>query len=314
MWSWNGTSVNEFILLGFTSNPTLQRLLLAMGLVISLVTILGNSLIVFLVWVESCLHTGMYFFIGNLSLLDIFFTLITIPQMLIHLASGTKSISFYKCMAQLNLTLSCGMTECFILALMAYDRYVAICQPLRYPTLMRMQICMQMAGACWVGGFLNAATLTIITISFPFCGPNQINHFFCEEPAVLPLACMDTYLVEVLIFVLSVIVLMLPFTFIVISYVYIARVVVGMRSAEGRQRAFSTCATHLTVVTLFYSTISFTYLQPRSSRAADQEKRASIFYALVSPMLNPIIYSLRNKDVKGALAKVIRKFSCQLPK
>lgn len=309
MRSLNETSVNEFILLGFTSHPTLQHLLLAIVLAVSLVTVLGNSLIIILVWVESCLHTGMYFFIGNLSLLDIVFTLIIIPQMLVHLASGTKSISFNKCMAQLNLTLSCGMTECFILAVMAYDRYVAICQPLRYPTLMRMQVCMQMAGACWVGGFFNAAVLTIITTSFPFCGPNKINHFFCEEPAVLPLACMDTYAVEIVIFALSVIVLMLPFTFILISYVHIATVVLSMRSAEGRHRAFSTCATHLTVVTLFYSTISFTYLQPRSSRVADQEKRASIFYALASPMLNPIIYSLRNKDVKRALAKVMQKFS-----
>ncbi|XP_060111163.1 LOW QUALITY PROTEIN: olfactory receptor 2T35-like [Heteronotia binoei] len=193
---------------------------------------------------------------------------------------------------------------------MAYDRFLAICQPLRYPTLMRMQVCMQMAGACWVGGFVSAAILTIITTSFPFCDqPNKINHFFCEEPAVLPLACLDTYVVEIVLFALSVIVLMLPFAFIVISYIHIARVVLRMHSAEGRHRAFSTCATHLTVVTLFYSTISFTYLQPRSNRAADQEKRSSVFYALVSPMLNPIIYSLRNKDVKQALAKVMQKFS-----
>ncbi|XP_062992693.1 olfactory receptor 2D3-like [Elgaria multicarinata webbii] len=309
MWFQNGTSVNEFILLGFTSHPTLQLLLLVLCLGMSLITMLGNSLIIVLVWVDSRLHTAMYFFIGNLSLLDIFFTLITVPQMLVHMVSWPKTISFNRCMAQLNLTLCCGMTECFILALMAYDRYVAICQPLRYPTIMRMQVCMQMAGACWLGGFLNAAALTVITINFPFCGPNQINHFFCEEPAVLQLACMDTYMVKVIIFALSVIVLMLPFTFIVVSYIHIARVVLSMRSAEGQQRAFSTCATHLTVVTLFYSTISFTYLQPQSDRAAEQEKKASIFYALVSPMLNPIIYSLRNKDVKGALAKLMGKVS-----
>nr|XP_034957578.1 olfactory receptor 2T35-like [Zootoca vivipara] len=192
---------------------------------------------------------------------------------------------------------------------MAYDRYVAICQPLRYPTIMRMQVCIQMAGACWLGGFFNAAALTVVTINFPFCGPNRINHFFCEEPAVLQLACMDTYIVKVLIFALSVIVLMLPFTFIVISYIHIARVVFSMHSATGRQRAFSTCATHLTVVTLYYSTISFTYLQPQSERAAEQEKKASIFYILFSPMLNPVIYSLRNKDVKGALFKVMGKVS-----
>lgn len=309
MWLQNGTYVKEFVLLGFTNNPVLQRLLLVLCLVVSLATVFGNSLIILLVWVDSRLHTAMYFFIGNLSLLDLFFTLITIPQMLVHLASGTKTISFNGCMAQLNLTLSCGMTECFFLALMAYDRYVAISHPLRYPTIMRMQVCMQMAGACWVGGFFNAATLTIIIINFPFCGPNQINHFFCEEPAVLRLACMDTYVVEVLIFALSVIVLILPFTCILISYIQIVKVVLRMRSVEGRQRAFSTCATHLTVVTLFYSTICFTYLQPQSERAADQEKTASVFYALVSPMLNPVIYSLRNKDVKGALAKVMGKAS-----
>ncbi|XP_053218535.1 olfactory receptor 2D3-like [Podarcis raffonei] len=269
----------------------------------------GNSLIIYLVWVDSRLHTAMYFFIGNLSFLDMLFTIITVPQMLVHLASGINIITFSRCMAQLNLTLSCGMTECFILALMAYDRYVAICQPLQYPIIMRMQVCIQMAGACWLGGFFNAAALTVVTINFPFCGPNQINHFFCEEPAVLQLACMDTYIVKVLIFALSVIVLIFPFTFIVISYIHIARVVLSMHSARGRQRAFSTCATHLTVVTLFYSTIGFTYLQPQSSRVADQEKRASVFYALVSPMLNPIIYSLRNKDVKGALAKAMGKVS-----
>ncbi|XP_066483499.1 olfactory receptor 2D3-like [Tiliqua scincoides] len=307
MWRQNGTFVKEFILLGFTSNPVLQRLLLVLCLVMSLAIVFGNSLIIFLVWVDSRLHTAMYFFIGNLSLLEIFFTLITIPQMLVHLALGTKTISFNRCMAQLNLTLSCGMSECFFLALMAYDRYVAISNPLRYPTIMRMQLCVQMAAACWVGGFFNAATLTVTTINFPFCGPNRINHFFCEEPAVLRLACMDTYVVEVLIFALSVIVLILPFTFILVSYIQIVKVVLRMRSAEGRQRAFSTCATHLTVVTLFYSTISLTYLQPKSEHAADQEKKASVFYALVSPMLNPVIYSLRNKDVKGALAKVMGK-------
>ncbi|XP_053215902.1 olfactory receptor 2D3-like [Podarcis raffonei] len=307
MWIQNETSVKEFILLGFTSHPTLQRILLTLCLVIYLITLFGNSLIIFLIWVDSRLHTGMYFFIANLSFLDILGTQIIFPQMLFHMASRTNNISFNRCMAQLILMLFCGMTECFILALMAYDRYVAICQPLRYPTIMRMQVCIQMAGACWLGGFFNAAALTVITINFPFCGPNEINHFFCEEPAVLQLACMDTYIVKVLIFALSVIVLMLPFTFIVISYIHIARVVFNINSARGRQRAFSTCVTHLTVVTLFYTTISFTYLQPQSEHAMEQEKKASIFYILFSPMLNPVIYSLRNKDVKGALLKVMGK-------
>ncbi|XP_077169603.1 olfactory receptor 2D3-like [Paroedura picta] len=307
MWDQNLSTVYEFILLGFTSHPTLEPLLLVTFLVMSLATVFGNGLIIFLVWTDFRLHTAMYFFIGNLSLLDILFTLITIPQMLIHMASGTKTIPFIRCMVQLNLTLSCGMTECFILAVMAYDRYVAICRPLRYPTLMRMQVCLQMAGACWTGAFLNAVVLTSVMASFPFCGPNEINHFYCELPPMLQLACMDTYMVEVLIFALSVIVLMLPFTFIVISYIKIAQVVFLMSSAKGRQRAFSTCVTHLTVVTLFYTTIGFTHLQPRSNRASDQEKRASVFYALVSPMLNPVIYSLRNKDVKGALSKVMGK-------
>ncbi|XP_053215903.1 putative olfactory receptor 2B3 [Podarcis raffonei] len=309
MWIQNETSVKEFILLGFTSHPTLQRILLTLCLVIYLITLFGNSLIIFLIWVDSRLHTGMYFFIANLSFLDIFGTQVTYPQMLFHMASRTNNISFNRCMAQLLLTLFCGMAECFILAVMAYDRYVAICQPLRYPTIMRMQVCILMAVACWLVGFFNAAALTVITLSFPFCGPNEINHFFCEEPAVLQLVCMDTYIVKVLIFTLSVLVLMLPFTFIVISYIYIARVVFSIKSARGRQRAFSTCATHLTVVTMFYTTIGFTYLQPRSEQAADQEKTASVFYAFFSPMVNPVIYSLRNKDVKGALFKVMGKVS-----
>ncbi|XP_063158335.1 olfactory receptor 2G3-like [Candoia aspera] len=304
MWTHNGTSVNGFILLGFTSHPVLQPLLMVLFFTMSLITVLGNSLIIFLVWINSRLHTAMYFFIGNLSLLDIFFTLITTPQMLAHMVSEIKIISYNRCMAQLNLTLCCGMTECFILTLMAYDRYVAICWPLRHPIIMRMPVCMQMAGICWFGGFFNAAALTVCTVNFPFCGPNQINHFFCEAPAVLQLACMDTYVMKVLIFALSVIVLMLPLSFIVLSYLHIARVVFNMHSAEGRQRAFSTCATHLIIVVLFYSTISFTYLQPQSDHSADQEKKAAVFYSLVSPMLNPIIYSLRNKDVKEALAKV----------
>lgn len=309
MWGSNRTTVNEFILLGFTNHPTLQRLFIVMCLVMALGTVIGNSLIIFLVWTHSHLHTAMYFFIGNLSLLDILFTIITVPQMLAHIASGVNKISFNSCMAQLNLSLSCGMTECFILAFMAYDRYVAICQPLRYSTIMGMRVCMKMAGICWITAFFNASVLTAITTSFPFCGPNQINHFYCELPAMLQLACMDTYMAEVLIFALSVIVLMLPFTFIMVSYAHIARVVLSMHSTKGHQRAFSTCATHLTVVTLFYTTIGFTYLKPRSHHVADQEKKASVFYALVSPMLNPIIYSLRNKDVKEALVKTMGKVS-----
>ncbi|KAK9397243.1 olfactory receptor [Crotalus adamanteus] len=307
MWTQNETAVNGFILLGFTSYPILRPFLVVIFFTMSLITVLGNSLIIFLVWINSRLHTAMYFFIGNLSLLDIFFTLITTPQMLVHMASETKMISYNRCMAQMNLTLSCGITECFILALMAYDRYVAICWPLRYPIIMRMPMCIQMAGIFWFGGFFNAAALTVCTVNFPFCGPYEINHFFCEAPAVLQLACMDTYLMKVFIIALSVIVLMLPLGFIVLSYLHIARVIFNMHSPDGQQRAFSTCATHLIVVVLFYSTISFTYLQPQSDLSADQEKKAALFYSVVSPMLNPVIYSLRNKDIKEALAKVMGK-------
>uniref|UniRef100_A0A8C6XCI6 Olfactory receptor n=1 Tax=Naja naja TaxID=35670 RepID=A0A8C6XCI6_NAJNA len=295
----NQTMLSEFIILGFQNLQELQYLLFSVFLTIYLFTMLWNTSIITIAILDQKLRTPMYFFLGNLSFLDICYTT--------HMVSETKTISYNRCMAQMNLTLSCGITECFILALMAYDRYVAICWPLRYPIIMRMPMCVQMAGICWFGGFFNAAALTVCTVNFPFCGPYEINHFFCEAPAVLQLACLDTYMIKVLIFALSVIVLMLPLGFIVLSYLHIARVVFNMNSTEGRQRAFSTCATHLTIVVLFYSTICFTYLQPQSDLSADQEKKAAVFYCFVSPMLNPVIYSLRNKDVKEAFVKVMGK-------
>ncbi|XP_006260416.4 putative olfactory receptor 2W6 [Alligator mississippiensis] len=190
---------------------------------------------------------------------------------------------------------------------MAFDRYVAICRPLHYLLIMNRRICGIMIMSCWAGGFFGAAVLTGVTFSFPYCGPNHVEHFFCEQPAVLQLVCVDTSSVEVLIFALSVVVLMLPFFFILASYIAIAGAVLSMSSAAGRHRAFSTCSSHLTVVTMFYSTISFTYLRPQATQSREQEKKVAIFYSIVSPMLNPVIYSFRNKDVKGALAKVLGK-------
>uniref|UniRef100_A0A8D2IKT8 Olfactory receptor n=1 Tax=Varanus komodoensis TaxID=61221 RepID=A0A8D2IKT8_VARKO len=307
----NQTELTEFILLGFSALEDIQNLLSGGFLIIYLLTLLWNTFIISIAILDKKLRTPMYFFLGNLSFLDICYTTTTVPQMLYHLLSGRNTISYMGCVFQLYLFFSFLGVECLLLAVMAFDRYIAICRPLRYTLIISNNICLQLASACWAGGFLNSLIHAVCAFRLPFCGNNQIdiNHFFCEEPAVLQLACMDTYMVKITIFALSVIVLMLPFTFIVVSYIHIARVVLSIQSMEGRKRAFSTCFTHLTVVILFYSTISFTYLQPQSDWAADQEKKASVFYALVSPMLNPIIYSLRNKDVKRALAKVMGKIS-----
>ncbi|XP_048372574.1 olfactory receptor 10A7-like [Sphaerodactylus townsendi] len=217
-------------------------------------------------------------------------------------------MSLFACFTQLYLFGFLVTAETCLLSVMSYDRYLAICKPLQYHFHMNNKACISLAAGSWISGCFSVSVVVIWLSQLTYCGFNGIDHFYCDFVPLSKLACSDTYSVEILIFALSVVVLMLPFTFIVISYIHISRVVLRMCSGEGRQRAFSTCATHLIVVTLFYSTIGFTYLQPRSNRSADQEKRASVFYALVSPMLNPIIYSLRNKDVKGALAKVLRKF------
>ncbi|XP_030047913.1 olfactory receptor 2G3-like [Microcaecilia unicolor] len=303
----NFTSVTEFILLGLTTQPKTETVLFVVFLIFYLITLLGNFLIVLLSKVDPRLGTPMYFFLSNLSFLDICYTSSISPKMLVNFLVERKSISFQGCATQMFIHLALGGTECYLLMVMAYDRYVAICSPLHYTNIMNSSLCIQLAVGSWLGGILNSAIHTVLALLLPYCGPNVINHFFCEVPAVIELACTDVSTNKTVIFVCAILVVMIPFFLILITYIRILASILKIRSAAGRQKAFSTCASHLTVVTLFYGTIIFMYMRPGSSSHSEQDKMSTLFYSVVTPMLNPIIYSLRNKDVKNALTKLTMK-------
>uniref|UniRef100_A0A667H244 Olfactory receptor n=1 Tax=Lynx canadensis TaxID=61383 RepID=A0A667H244_LYNCA len=296
----------EFILQGLSEYPKVEKLLFVMCLMMYLVILLGNSTLIILILLDSRLHTPMYFFLGNLSLLDICYTSSFTPSVLIHFLSKKKTISFTRCVVQMSVSYTMACTECVLLAVMAYDRYMAICNPLRYPIIMSKALCIQMAALSWGMGFLNSLTETILAIQLPFCGKNVINHFVCEIMAFVKLACADISLNEIAIMLGNVIFLYIPLLLICISYIFILSTVLKMNSAEGRKKAFSTCSAHLTVVTMFYGTILFIYMKPKSKDSAI-DKLIALFYGVVTPMLNPIIYSLRNTEVLGALRKLMSR-------
>ncbi|XP_006109100.1 olfactory receptor 13C3-like [Myotis lucifugus] len=296
----------EFILQGLSEYPRAEKLLFATCLVMYLVILLGNGTLVILTLLDSRLHTPMYFFLGNLSFLDIWYTSSFIPSMLIHFLSKKKTISFTRCVVQMSVSYSMGSTECVLLAVMAYDRFVAICNPLRYPIIMSKALCIHMAALAWGLGFFNSLTETILAIQLPFCGKNVINHFACEILAFIKLACTDISLNEITIMLGNVIFLFTPLLLICISYIFILSTVLRINSREGRKKAFSTCSAHITVVTVFYGTILFMYMKPKSKDSAFN-KLIALFYGVVTPMLNPIIYSLRNTEVHGALRKLVSR-------
>ncbi|XP_007442854.2 olfactory receptor 2D2-like [Python bivittatus] len=301
----NLTYVTEFTLAGLTSCRKIQIVLFMVFLIVYLFTILGNLVIILLVWTESSLHTPMYFFLIQLSGLEICYVTCTLPQMLVHLHSGTGAISFTRCATQMYFALSLGGTECLLLAAMAFDRYLAICQPLLYSTTMGKWRQLQLSLVCWSGGFILGSINVGSTLWFPFCGPNHVDHFFCELPAVLKLSCADTHIAEAAVFLASVLLLLFPVSIILTSYGLILCSVLQMRSISGRHKAFSTCASHLIVVTIFYGTVMSTYMIPRLESGPDHDKHISVFYMLITPLINPIIYTLRNKDVHGAVVKVM---------
>ncbi|XP_077608395.1 olfactory receptor 2S2-like [Crocuta crocuta] len=296
----------EFILQGLSEYPKAEKLLFVMCLMMYLVILLGNSTLILLTLLDPRLHTPMYFFLGNLSFLDICYTTSFIPSVLIHFLSQEKTISFTRCVVQMSVSYTMACTECVLLAVMAYDRYMAICNPLRYPIIMSKALCIQMAALSWGLGFLNSLTETILAIRLPFCGKNVINHFVCEILAFVKLACADISLNEIAIMLGNVIFLFSPLLFISISYIFILSTVLRINSAEGRKKAFSTCSAHLTVVTVFYGTILFMYMKPKSKDSAF-DKLIALFYGVVTPMLNPIIYSLRNTEVLGAMRKLMSR-------
>ncbi|XP_043831328.1 olfactory receptor 13C7-like isoform X1 [Dromiciops gliroides] len=300
----NKTVVLEFILLGLSKHHNFEIVLFVLCLGIYLVILVGNSSLILLSILDSNLHTPMYFFLSNLSFVDIVGTSSFVPLMLVNFLSVRKTISFSGCALQMYLTHALGTTECVLLAIMAYDRYVAICNPLRYTIIMNMRVCVQLAALSWIVGSINSLLQTILALRLSFCGNNIIDHFFCEILAVLKLACVDISLNAFVMMVAVVLVTLTPVLLIFISYVFILATILRLNSAEGRKKAFSTCSAHLTVVIIFYGTILFMYSKPKA-KDPDSDKLIALFYSAVTSMLNPIIYSLRNKEVKAAVRKVI---------
>ncbi|XP_038424115.1 olfactory receptor 10A3 [Canis lupus familiaris] len=303
----NQSSVVEFILLGFSNFPELQEQLFGVFLAVYLVTLMGNAIIIIIICLEQSLHVPMYLFLQNLSVVDVSFSAVIMPEMLVVLTREKTSISFMSCFAQMYFILFFGGTECFLLGTMAYDRFAAICHPLSYPMIMNKRVFMKLVMFSWVSGIMVATVQTTWVFSFPFCGPNEINHISCETPAVLELACADTFLFEIYAFTGTILIVMVPFVLILLSYIRILFAILRMPSATGRQKAFSTCASHLTSVTLFYGTANMTYLQPKSGYSPETKKLMSLSYSLLTPLLNPLIYSFRNSEMKRALMKLWRR-------
>ncbi|XP_004600513.2 olfactory receptor 2K2 [Sorex araneus] len=302
----NLTTWSFFILEGFSKYPNLEIALFAFSLVFYLTTLLGNSTLILITILNSHLRTPMYLFLGNLSFMDICYTSASIPTLLVNLLSSQKTILFPGCAFQMYLSLAMGSTECVLLAVMAYDRYVAICNPLRYPIIMNRQVCVQLASVSWLTGCLTALVETSFALQTPLCG-NLVDHFTCEILAVLKLACSSSLLMDLIMLVISVLLLPIPMLLICISYAFILSTILRINSAEGRNKAFSTCGAHLTVVILYYGAALSMYLKPSTSNSQEIDKIISLLYGVLTPMLNPIIYSLRNKEVKEAMKKLLGK-------
>ncbi|CAM5153228.1 unnamed protein product [Eretmochelys imbricata] len=301
----NHTALTEFILLGFGSGLGLKVGPFVVFLGIYMTTVLGNTIMVFLIKAHSRLHTPMYFFLMNLSLLDLCYSSTIAPKAMASFLAGSKTISFNGCATQFFLVAVFVTTETFILAAMAYDRYTAICNPLLYPIAMSKQVCVQLLLGSYICGGVNSMVQTVFTFTLYFCGSNEIDHFFCDVPPLLGLSCTNTDINELVLFTLSSLIIVSTSMVIFVSYAYIISAILRIRSAEGRRRAFSTCTSHMMSVSLFYGTLTFMYTQPSSLASPAQSKVVSVFYTLVIPMLNPLIYSLRNKDVKEALGRTI---------
>ncbi|XP_030050865.1 olfactory receptor 1361-like [Microcaecilia unicolor] len=301
----NQTQIKEFILLGISDNPDLWMVHFLLFLILYIVTLLGNISIISLIVTEPQLHTPMYFFLSNLSLVDMCFTSVTVPKMLINLITRKKTIFFSSCIAQMFFLNSCGSTENFLLSVMAYDRYVAICNPLRYTVMMTRNVCVLFAAASWITAFLHSLLYAFIVSQLNFCDINTIHHFFCELPPLLKLSCSDISAIELLLFTEGMAVGLGPFLCIVISYTHIIIAILKIHSKEGKYKVFSTCSSHLIVVNLYFGSVTFTYLRPNSNYSEDKDRVVTVFYAVVAPMLNPFIYSLRNNDIKVTVRKVM---------
>ncbi|CAI9153613.1 unnamed protein product [Rangifer tarandus platyrhynchus] len=303
----NRTVLSEFILMGITDRPELQAPLFGLFLIIYVTSVVGNLGMVILTKVDSRLQTPMYFFLRHLALTDLGYSTAVGPKMLVNFIMDQNKISYYLCATQMGFFIMFIINELFILATMSYDRYVAICNPLLYTVIMSQRVCEVLVAVPYVYSTFVSLLITIKLFNSFFCGYNIINHFYCDNFPLLSLLCSNTYEIELMIMIFSAFNLVFTLAIVLVSYLLILSAILRMKSAEGRRKAFSTCGSHLTVVTMFYGTLTFMYVKPKSSHSFDTDKMTSIFYTLVIPMLNPLVYSLRNKDVKYALQKMWRK-------
>ncbi|XP_022357134.1 olfactory receptor 13D1 [Enhydra lutris kenyoni] len=304
----NYSAVTEFFLVGLSKYPELQLFLFVLCLIMYVIILLGNSLLIIISVLDFHLHTPMYFFLRNLLFLDICYTSSSISPMLIIFRSETKSISFIGCALQMVASLGLGSTECVLLAVMAYDRYVAICNPLRYPIIMNRVLYMHIAAWSWIIGCMNSLVQTALTMVLPFCGNNIIDHLTCEILALLKLICSDISMNVLIMTAASIVLLVIPLLLIFISCIFILSSILRINSTEGRKKAFSTCSANLTVVVLFYGSALFMYMKPKSKDTKASDEIIGLSYGVVTPILNPIIYSLRNKEVKEAVKKVLSRY------
>uniref|UniRef100_A0A8D1MXN0 Olfactory receptor n=1 Tax=Sus scrofa TaxID=9823 RepID=A0A8D1MXN0_PIG len=303
----NSSCVTEFFLLGFSSLGDLQLVLFVIFLCLYLIILSGNITIISVIRLDHSLHTPMYFFLSVLSTSEIFYTIVILPKMLINLLSVLRTLSLVSCASQMYFFLGFAVTNCLLLGVMGYDRYAAICQPLHYPILMSWRVCGQLAATCIVNGFLISLVGTTLVFSLPFCGSNKVNHYFCDISPVIHLASAETYINQLVIFICGILVLVVPLTCICISYGFIVSTILKIPSTEGKQKAFSTCASHLIVVIVHYGCASFVYLRPSAKYTTGKDRLVTVTYTIITPLLNPMVYSLRNKDVQLAIRKMIGK-------
>ncbi|XP_065775682.1 olfactory receptor 2L2-like [Muntiacus reevesi] len=302
----NQTST-DFVLLGLFPSSRFGLFLFILIVLIFLLALFGNLSMILLIFLDIHLHKPMYFLLSQLSLIDLNYISTIVPKMAYNYLFGNKSISFTGCGVQSFFFLTLAGAEALLLASMAYDRYVAICFPLHYPTKISRRVCVLMITGSWIMGSINSCAHTAYALQIPYCRSRAINHFFCDVPAMLTLACMDTWIYEYTVFVSTILFLLCPFIGIVCSYGRVLHAVYCMNSAEGKKKAYSTCSTHLTVVTFYYAPFVYTYLRPRYLRSPTEDKALAVFYTILTPVLNPVIYSLKNKEVMGALRRAIQR-------
>ncbi|XP_042532296.1 olfactory receptor 8H1-like [Dipodomys spectabilis] len=307
MRTWNNTNVPSFILMGLTDSREIQLALSLLFLLIYLITVLGNLGMIMLICLDLQLHTPMYFFLTHLSFIDLSYSSVITPKTLASLLTSTKNISFTGCFTQLYFFILFGGAECFLLSAMAYDRYVAICNPLQYPVIMSSRLCCVLVAGTYTIGLVECSFTVLSIVRLPFCSSNVIHHFFCDIFPILALSCHDTYATDIVVYLCGSFTLFGSFIIMSWSYMSIFSTIMKIKSTSGKQKAFSTCASHLLGVTIFYGTTVFTYLKPKKSYSLGKDQVASVFYTIVIPMLNPLIYSLRNKEVKNAFIRVVQK-------